>query len=80
MQQSSKEKAVTSSCKMWEDFTQQLIFLLVVHLDGSAIEHLPLAQDVILGSGIEELSPTSGSLRGALFPLPVSLPLCVSQE
>ena len=77
VQQSSKEKAITSSCRMWEDFTQQLISLLVGCLDGSAVEHLPWAQDVILGSRIEGLSPTSGSLWGALFPLPVSLPLSV---
>ena len=50
------------------------------HLSGSVVEHLPLAQDMIQGPGIESLMGLPvGSL---LFPLPMSLPLsvCVSFE
>ena len=47
-------------------------------LGGSAVEHLPSAQGMILGLGIEShIKLPIGSL---LLPLPVSLPLylCVS--
>ena len=44
-------------------------------LGGSMVERLPLAQGVILGSGIESfISILAGSL---LLPLPMSLPLSV---
>ena len=44
-------------------------------LGGLAVERLPLAQVVILGSGIESsIRLLAGSL---LLPLPRSLPLCV---
>ena len=49
-------------------------------LGGSAVEHLPSAQGVILESGIKShIGLPAWSL---LFPLPVSLPLtlCVSRE
>ena len=50
--------------------------MLLGHLGGSAVERLPLAQGVILGSGIEScISLLAGSL---LLPQPVSLPLSVS--
>ena len=52
----------------------------VGYLGGSAVEHLPLAQGVILGSGIEFcIRLLAWSL---LLSLPVSLPLslCVSHE
>ena len=46
------------------------------HLGGSVVEHLPLAQVIILGPGIESLIRLpAGSL---LLPLPMCLPLCVS--
>ena len=45
------------------------------HLGGSVVGHLPLAQVVIQGPGIEfHFKFPTGSL---LLPLPVSLPLCV---
>ena len=45
-------------------------------LGGSAVKLLPLAQAVILGSGIES---HIGFLAGSLpLPLPMSLPLSVS--
>ena len=50
------------------------------HLGGSVVEHLPLAQGVIPGSGMEAyVGLPAWSL---LLPLPVSLPLsvCVSHE
>ena len=44
-------------------------------LGGSAVEHLPLAQGMILGSGIEcHIRLLAWSL---LLSLPMSLPLCV---
>ena len=45
------------------------------HLGGSVVERLPLAQGMILGSGIEFRVglPT----RSLLLPLPMSLPLSV---
>ena len=47
-------------------------------LGGSAVECLPSAQDVNLGD--PGLSPTSGSLHGACFPLCLCLcfSVCVS--
>ena len=50
--------------------------LLEGRLSGSAVECLPLAQGVILGSGIESLIGLP--VRSLLLPLPVSLPLTVS--
>ncbi|CAK7320259.1 hypothetical protein VULLAG_LOCUS22521 [Vulpes lagopus] len=50
------------------------------HVGGSVAEHLPLAQSVIPGPGIEShIRLPAGSL---LLPLPMSLPLsvCVSHE
>ena len=45
-------------------------------LGGLAVEHLPLVQDVVPGSGIEShIGLPAGSL---LLPLPMSLPLSVS--
>ena len=45
------------------------------HLGGSVFEHLPLAQGMIPGSGIEShIGLPAWSL---LLPLPVSLPLSV---
>ena len=53
-------------------------------LDGSAVEHLPSAQDVIPESQdrVPGLSPTSGSPQGACFSLCLCLclSLCVSHE
>ena len=48
----------------------------VGRLGGSVVDHLPLAQGMILGSWDRVLhqAPQGGSL---LLPLPVSLPLCV---
>ena len=47
-----------------------------VRLGGSAVEHLPSAQGVILGSGIK--SHIGLPVRSLLLPLPMSLPLSVS--
>ena len=49
-------------------------------LGGSAVEHLPSAQGMIPGSGIE--SRIGLPARSLLLPLPGSLPLslCVSHE
>ena len=43
---------------------------------GSAIEHLPSAQGVILGSRIESLFGLPA--ESLILPLPVSLPLSLS--
>ena len=54
--------------------------VLLGRMGGSAAEHLPLAQGVILGSRIKSrIGLPAWSL---LLPLPVSLPLslCVSHE
>ena len=44
-------------------------------LGGSAVEHLPLAQDLIRGPGIE--SRVELPAWSLLLPLPMSLPLSV---
>ena len=46
------------------------------HLGGSAVEHLPSAQGMILGSGIN--SHVGFPVRSLLLPLPMSLPVSVS--
>ena len=46
------------------------------NLGGSEVEHLPLAQGVILGLDIK--SHTELPVRSLLLPLPVSLPLSLS--
>ena len=52
--------------------------VLMGRLGSSVVEHLPSAQVVILGSGIEShIGLPTGS---PLLPLPVSLPLSVSHE
>ena len=45
------------------------------HLGGSVVEHLPLAEVVILGPGIK--SHIGLPRREPASPLPVALPLCV---
>ena len=49
------------------------------HLGGSVVERLPLAQVMIPGSWdrVPHIRLSAGSL---LLPLPMSLPLCVSQQ
>ena len=50
--------------------------LLLGGLDGSAVEHLPSAQGMILGLGIKSrIGVPTGNL---LLPLPMSLSLSVS--
>ena len=46
------------------------------HLGGSVVEHLPLAQGMILGSW--DQVPQRAPMRNLVLPLPMSLPLCVS--